>query len=191
MASEIKLRDGINEWFMDSDISKEVSFRKGIGDRYHSLAVSRFSSQVILAEFGKPPYRERTCISGLTIVNSDLDTNVMIVPKEKKVIADARLCLDYCDEGSCGPEYVVDGYFSNGGLVSVSGADSLLKPHVAKIKESMGEDNTKRLMGIFKGVIEDRLKHDENYSFEKLQDLVRNSNLPDSYRNAVRGLLKV
>ena len=179
-------RPKINEWDMDSYISNEVSFRKGLGD-YHSIVISRFPSEVTLAEFGKLPNRERHNIYGLTIVNSSRNTSVMVVPRNRLVVADARFSLDYSDD--CGPVALFDGYFSRGNLVSILGENDKLKPHTNDRSIMTEFDDNKSMIKIFQGVLKYYLEGHKDYSFGKLQDLVRNSNLPYHYKDAVKSLL--
>lgn len=179
----------ITHWKMEDPTSREVSFRTSSGDNYHSLTISRFPSpQAKLAEFISAPYRERACPIGLTSVNSGLSTHLIIVPSNGIVKADSRLTLDYCDESSCGPEYVVDGYFSNGNLISVYGATESIKPYLAKLRDSTMRDDNERLNGIFGRLLQDRLA-ETSEAFKKIQNSIRHSDLPEHYIDAVKGIL--
>ncbi len=177
-----------NHWEMESSISREVSFRTSLRDGYHGIVISRFPSEIKLAEFNAPPYRERTFPIGLTQVSHGLDTLLMIVPRKGIVVADSRLALDYCDDGSCGPEYIVEGYLSDGNLICVSGPSEGMKPYLAKLREGMIHDDDQRLKRVFGGLLQDRLTQTV-LAFERIQGLIRNSDLPSHYKHAVRGIL--
>lgn len=176
----------IAHWQMLNNISREVTFNIGIpGDMYHGLQISRFPSQIQLAEFRAAPYRDRTMPRGLIGVTNGLDSHLMIV--EKNVVnADARLSLYYGDD--CGPAYAIEGYFSNGGLVCVNGDRESTETYIATLREHMSEDNHLRLKEIFSGLLQNRLT-DTDRAFRTIQGLVKNSDLPYHYIDAVKGIL--
>ncbi|MBS3075791.1 hypothetical protein J4429_05020 [Candidatus Pacearchaeota archaeon] len=189
MTKKLKIPEpSVHHWEMERDISREVNFRTPVGDMYHGLVISRFPGEIKLAEFGSAPFRERTSVRGLTQITSGLDAHLMIVPQRGLVVADARLSLDYADESSCGPEYLIEGYFSNGDLVSVYSPTERVSPYLAKLRESMREPPAKQLKTVFKGLLQDRLDQIP-HAFERIQELVENSDLPSHYKDAVKEIL--
>ena len=172
-----------NEWQMDQIISNVASWSIGIGDSYHGITISRLPSELKLFEFMREP-NIIDSICGLTTVTNGYNVNLINLPQSGIINVDSIFSLTYADQTSCGPERVIEGYFLKGELTVVSGHHDYLSSYAKKIPDL----RTRGLVNIFGGALKSRLEKIQT-PLKTIRSLIKNSNLPKHYKEAVKGIL--
>ena len=183
-------RTSPKQWRMESRIKDQVSFRTDLTDNYQ-LEISRYPSEITLFQFGDAP-SERNKFIGVVGISDGFRTSIVEPLEGGLVKTDSKLSVNYF--GDCGPVPFINSYFSNGELVVVDSYAELLKSFVDGIRGLDHHDAQDTLKMVFRKALDDKIsdrpsESDKNYSFKKLQSYVRNSNLPDHYKCAVKGML--